>query len=144
LKLQNNSEKKNSTTKKDREDWVEFIKEPKNIYNKDENSAEKIITGNSIKKLDLHGFSLEDANKEVKKFIINSFDKNYKKLLIVTGKGSRSKTYENPYASKEMSILKNSIPEYLKKDKELSNKILKISTANKNDGGEGALYIFLK
>ena len=80
----------------------------------------------------------------VKKFILESFNSGYEKLIIVTGKGSRSKSYENPYQSKELSVLKYSIPAYIKDSKNLTSKISKISPALQRDGGEGALYIFLK
>ena len=80
----------------------------------------------------------------MKKFITDSFNNGYKKLLIVTGKGSRSKSHENPYFSEKLSVLKYSVPEYISNDEDLTNKISKISTADLNDGGEGAIYIFLK
>ena len=99
---------------------------------------------NKVQKLDLHGFSLDEANKIVKKFIIESFNHGYKKLLIVTGKGLRSKSYENPYISKKLSVLKYSVPEFINNNESLSDKISKISSANINDGGKGAIYIFLK
>ena len=99
---------------------------------------------NRVKKLDLHGFSLIEANKKVKKFIIESFDNGYKKLLIVTGKGLRSKSYDNPYVSEQLSVLKNAIPEYIKNDENLNYKISKITHADPQKGGEGALSIFLK
>ena len=92
----------------------------------------------------MHGYSLDDANNTVKKFIIESFEKNYKKLLVVTGKGSRSKSYDNPYLSEYLSVLKNSVPEYIKNDENLNHKISRISKADLKDGGEGAFYIFLK
>ena len=108
------------------------------LYSK--NNTNKKIT----KKIDLHGFSLEEANNVVKKFIINSYNLGYLKLLIVLGKGLRSKVYDDPYRSKDMNILKNSVPEYIKNNLELSDKILKISEADIKDGGQGAIYIFLK
>ena len=97
-----------------------------------------------VRKLDLHGYSLNDANKVIKKFIIESFNKRYNKLLIVTGKGLRSKTYDNPYISKNLSVLKNSVPEYIKNDENLNSIISKITQADQKDGGEGAINIFLK
>ncbi len=96
------------------------------------------------KKIDLHGLSLDNANKEVKKFIINAFDNGYEKLLIVTGKGLRSKFQENPYVSDKLSVLKHSVPEYIKNNGELIDKISKISRADQKDGGDGAFYIHLK
>ena len=85
-----------------------------------------------------------EANKTVKKFIIESFNNGYKKLLIVTGKGGRSKSRANPYLSEKLSVLKYSVPEYINNDENLINKIRKISQADLKDGGEGAIYIFLK
>ena len=136
--------KKYVTPSKDKKDWIDFTKKMDNIHAKKEDLAEQNIEMNRIKKLDLHGFSLIEANKKVKKFIIESFDNGYKKLLIVTGKGSRSKSYDNPYISEQLSILKHSIPEYIKSDENLNNKIDRISSASVKDGGEGAIYIFLK
>ena len=105
---------------------------------------EQDINVYKVPKLDLHGFSLIEANKKVKKFIIESFYNGYRKLLIITGKGSRSKSYDNPYFSEKLSVLKYSVPEYIKRDENLNSKISKISKANLDDRGEGAIYIFLK
>ena len=84
------------------------------------------------------------ANKIVKKFIIESFNNGCKKLLIVTGKGLRSKSHDNPYLSEKLSVLKYAIPEYIQNDEDLKHKVGKISKAKLKDGGEGAIYIFLK
>jgi len=92
----------------------------------------------------LHGYSLLEANKIVEKFVIESFNKEYKKILIITGKGIRSKSYDNPYLSGKLSVLKHSVPEFIKNNEDLSDKIDRISKANLKDGGEGAIYIFLK
>ena len=108
--------KKYVTPSKDKKDWIDFTKKMDNIHVKKEDLAEQNIEMNRIKKLDLHGFSLIEANKKVKKFIIESFDNGYKKLLIVTGKGLRSKSYDNPYVSEQLSVLKYAIPEYIKND----------------------------
>ena len=99
---------------------------------------------NHVPKLDLHGFSLNEANNEVKKFILESFKIGHEKILIITGKGLRSKSHKNPYLSEELSVLKNSVPDYIKSNQEISNKILKISRADQKDGGDGAFYILLK
>ena len=136
--------KKHFATPKDKNDWVNFIKNLKNINPKEEDIFRQNYKSDQIKKLDLHGLTLNEANKEVKNFINKSFESGYKKILIVTGKGSRSKTHENPYISKKFSVLKNSVPEYIRNNKELSEKISKISKANPKDGGEGAIYVFLK
>ena len=84
------------------------------------------------------------TDDDVKKFINKSFEQEYEKLIIITGKGLRSKAHEDPYRSEKMSVLKFSIPEYIKSDKDLSSKISKVSQAEVKDGGEGAIYIFLK
>ena len=136
--------KKYSVSPKDKKDWINFTEQLKDISVKDADflPANQKIT--KVRKLDLHGYSLDDANKEVKKFIIESFNQNYKNLLIVTGKGSRSKSYNNPYLSEKLSVLKYSVPEFIKNDKNLNSKVIRISAADQKDGGEGAIYIYLK
>ena len=136
--------KKHFVTSKDKEDWTAFTKQMENISAKESDILKKNIEINKIQKLDLHGFSLNEANKVVKKFITQSFDNGYKKLLVVTGKGLRSKSRSNPYLSEKLSVLKYSIPEYIKTDEDLNQKISRISKADFKDGGEGAIYIFLK
>ena len=136
--------KKYVAPSKDKKDWIDFTKKMDNIHVKKEDLVEQNIEMNRIKKLDLHGFSLIEANKKVKKFIIESFDNGYKKLLIVTGKGLRSKSYDNPYVSEQLSVLKYAIPEYIKNDENLNYKISKITQADPQEGGEGAISIFLK
>ena len=136
--------KKYFVTSKDKKDWIVFTKQMGNISAKESDILKKNIETNKVKKLDLHGFSLIESNKIVKKFIIQSFNSGYKKLLVVTGKGSRSKSYDNPYLSEKLSVLKYSVPEYIKNDENLINKISRISTADVQDGGEGAICIFLK
>ena len=121
-----------------------FTKQIGDISPKEVDLLKKITVTNKVRKLDLHGFSLIEANKTVKKFIIESFDNGYKKLLIVTGKGGRSKSRANPYLSEKLSVLKYSVPEYINNDENLINKIRTISKASLKDGGEGAIYIFLK
>ena len=136
--------KKNTVSSKDKRDWIAFTKQIGNIKPKKVDLWENNIKKNKTQKLDLHGSSLIEANEIVKKFITESFNNGYKKLLIVTGKGSRSKSYNNPYLSEKLSVLKYSIPEYIKTDEDLNQKISRISKADFKDGGEGAIYIFLK
>ncbi len=136
--------KKFIVSSKDKKDWDSFIKNINNISVKDLDIYQEKTVSHKMQKLDLHGFSLMEANKAVKGFIEKCFDKNLRKLLIVTGKGSRSKSYNNPYISEKYSVLKHAIPEFIKKDENLNKKIKKITKAEKKDGGEGALYIFLK
>ena len=141
---QTNSGKKYTVPDTDKEDWESFTENIGEITTKEVDLIKPQINTQKIKKLDLHGCSLLDANKKVEKFINQSYEYGYIKILIVTGKGSRSKSYHNPYISKEFSILKDSIPEYIKNDENLSKKILKISSAEVKDGGNGAIYVFLK
>jgi len=136
--------KKNFATSKDKKDWAVFTKQMGNIGPKEFDVPKKNVEIKKVRKLDLHGSSLIKANKIVKNFIIESFNFGYKKLLVVTGKGLRSKSYNNPYLSEKLSTLKYSIPEYIKNDENLNEKISKISRADLKDGGEGAIYIFLK
>jgi len=136
--------KKKIVTSKDKKDWVDFTKSLEDLYDKDTNFIGEKLVSNKMIKLDLHGFSLDQANKVVKKFITESYEKGLRKILVITGKGLRSTTYKNPYFSEKMNVLKYSVPEYIKNDEELFNKINKITTAEIKDGGEGAFYIFFK
>jgi len=125
-------------------DWENFTKEMGKISPKEADVSPTNISINSTSKLDLHGFSLEKSNQLVKKFIINSFKLGKKKITIVTGKGSRSKSHNNPYVSDKLSILRFSVPEFIKNNKDLNNKVFKITKADKKNGGEGAFHLFLK
>ena len=136
--------KKYSVAPKDKKDWITFTKHLVNVYDKDAAFLRQNTTVNKIGRLDLHGLSLNQANKVAKKFIIESFVQGYKKLLIITGKGLRSKAHNNPYLSEQMNVLKHSVPEFIKKDEDLFGKISRISTADLKDGGDGAFYVFLK
>ena len=136
--------KKYSASSKDKKDWADFTKQVGNISVTEDDFLEENQQINKVRKLDLHGYSLDNANKVVKKFIIESFDKGYNKLLVVTGKGLRSKSYDNPYISENLSVLKNSVPEYIKNNENLNSIINKITQADQQDGGEGAINIFLK
>jgi len=136
--------KKYIVATKDRNDWISFTKKMGSITDKEVDSVQQNLKINKVPKLDLHGLSLNEANKEVKKFIIESFQDGYKKLLIITGKGLRSKSHNNPYLSEQMNVLKHSVPEFIKNDEDLYEKISRISTADLKDGGEGAFYIFLR
>tara|TARA_B100000963_G_scaffold346688_1_gene352190 strand:- start:935 stop:1351 length:417 start_codon:yes stop_codon:yes gene_type:complete len=129
-------------SKKDKKDWENFLSNTEKLQDKELNThIEKII---SSKTLDLHGFSLEEANKEVEKFLNTCFDKGISKVVIITGKGLHSQNDKNPYMSKKFGILKYSVPEYIKNNSELMKKIKNISNAEIDDGGSGAFYIFLK
>ena len=136
--------KKYVVSSKDKKDWIDFTKQISNISLKEADFLQNNTEINKVRKLDLHGFSLSESNKIVKKFVVESFDRGYKKLLIVTGKGLRSKSYDNPYISEKFSVLRYAVPEFINNDESLNNKVRKISTADVKDGGEGAVYIFLK
>ena len=136
--------KKHVVSSKDKKDWIDFTKQISNISPKKADFLQNNTEINKVRKLDLHGFSLSESNKIVKKFVVESFDQGYKKLLIITGKGLRSKSYDNPYISEKLSILRYAVPEFINNDESLTNKVRKISTADVKDGGEGAVYIFLK
>ena len=127
---------------KDKKDWEAFLASNEKLKDKDQTEFRK--NSPDTKTLDLHGFTLEEANNKVKEFINSSYLNNVKKLIIVTGKGSHSKNYENPYVSKDLSILKYSVPEYIKKNKNLMKKIIELKEADIKDGGSGSFYIYLK
>ena len=127
---------------KDKKDWENFLSNSESLPNKDLNSKEKIAK--KIKTFDLHGFSLSDANKKVTELILDSYEKRVNKLLIVTGKGLHSQNEKDPYVSKDLGILKYSIPEFIKNNSEIMKKINAIENASIEDGGSGAFYIYLK
>ena len=127
---------------KDKKDWEEFLSSEEKLPNKDLNfKIRKIL---KIKHIDLHGFTLEQANLTITKFIDVCYKDNVSKIVVVTGKGLHSKVEKDPYVSKDLSILKYSVPEYIKNNEELMKKIIEIKDANIEDGGSGAFYIFLK
>jgi len=128
---------------KDKQDWENFLKNKEKIPNKDFVNK-KNIRNEKIKKIDLHGYTIEESNKAVKQFIQNCFDENVTKIIVITGKGLRSKNVENPYLSKDLSILKYSVPEFIESNKNLSKVIIEIADAKIEDGGSGAFYIYLK
>ena len=131
-------------SKKDKEDWNKFLSSNEKLKDKDKilEKKSKNIEKKSI--IDLHGFTLSDANKEIEKFINQSYQKGLNKLIIVTGKGLHSKNKSDPYVSNDLSILKYSVPHFIKNNENLMNKIIEIKDANINDGGSGAFYIYLK
>ena len=141
-KLKFNLKKK--PTPEDLKVWNEFTSSKETIENKDRYLDEKKTSIQKIKKIDLHGLSLDEANKKIEMLIDKYFVEGVEKIIIITGKGLRSKNINNPYVSKDLSILKNSVPEYINANSKIKNKIKSISKAEINDGGEGAFYIFLK
>ena len=139
------SEKKKNTenSNKDRKDWENFLSNREKISNKDLVNK-KNIRYEKIKKIDLHGYTIEEANNALEQFIQKSFEENVTKIIVITGKGLRSKNVENPYLSKDLSILKYSVPEYIENNKNLSQFIIETTDAKIEDGGSGAFYIYLK
>ena len=127
---------------KDKKDWEIFLSSDEKLFDKDNKLKKKSPL--KIKSIDLHGYTLDQANKFIESFIFKSYEQSINKLIVVTGKGLHSQNEKDPYVSKELSILKYSVPEFISKNKNLMNIIHEITDANIEDGGEGAFYIFLK
>jgi DNA-nicking Smr family endonuclease len=126
---------------KDKKDWENFLKDDERIPNKDFISSKK-IRHEKIKKIDLHGYSLQEANKSVESFIQKCFDNSVTKIIVITGKGLRSTNKENPYLSKDLSILKYSVPEFIENNSLLNKMIIEITDAKIEDGGRWSfLYL---
>ncbi len=127
---------------KDKLDWENFLSKEEKLENKDLTSPKnkKLKT----KSIDLHGYSLSEANKTIENLINNSYSEGVSKIIVVTGKGLHSQNDKDPYVSKQLGILKYSVPEYIKTNQNLIKKINKIEDANIMDGGSGAFYIYLK
>jgi len=132
----------NQISDKDKKDWQNFLSKKEKLPDKDNSlSKDKFIKTSEI---DLHGFTLDEANKIVEIFINKSYEQGINKIRIVTGKGLHSDNKKNPYISKDLSILKYSVPEYIKKNNDLMKLIIDFKEASSHDGGEGAFYIHLK
>ena len=129
-------------SKKDKKDWENFLSSDEKLPNKDQIFNNKKVL--QVKHIDLHGYTLEQANITIEKIINESYENHISKIIVVTGKGLHSNTEKNPYVSKDFSILKYSVPEYIENNIELMKKILEIKDADIEDGGTGAFYIFLK
>ncbi len=134
---------KDNISKNDKKEWEEYLKNPRDVFDKDNNS-ENVSIKNLRFKFDLHGYSLSDANEKVRDIITSCYEKKYREIILITGKGIHSNTEKDVYASKDLSKLRHSIPDYINSNEELSKKINKISIANKKDGGDGAIIIKLK
>ena len=141
-KLKFNLNKK--PTQEDLKVWKKFTSSKKTIENKDHYLDQTETHIPKIRRVDLHGLYLDEANRKIKILINKYFIEGVEKIIIITGKGLRSKTTDNPYVSKNLSILKNSVPDYINTNLKIKNKIKRISKAELKDGGEGAFYIFLK
>ena len=127
---------------KDKKDWNEFLNKKEKLIDKD-----IVLIKNKVSKtkiIDLHGYTLEEANKKVESIIEKSFKENISKIKIITGKGLHSQNEKNPYVSKDLSILKYSVPEFILNNTSLMKKIIEIKDAEVEDGGSGAFYVILK
>tara|TARA_B100002052_G_C15677268_1_gene504457 strand:+ start:257 stop:673 length:417 start_codon:yes stop_codon:yes gene_type:complete len=133
----------NKLSDKDKKDWEKFIKRNQKVENKDKtylNDNNKFFE----KTIDLHGYTLEEANKKISEYIENCYLNNIKKINVITGKGLRSKNIDDPYQSNDLSILKYSVPNFIKNNNQLMNKILKIDFDSVNSPSKGNFDIFLK
>ena len=127
---------------KDKKDWEDFLKKNESLPNKDKEFSNSKIK--KIKNIDLHGFTLDEANKTIEKFINDAYANKASKIIVVTGKGLHSENEKDPYVSKDLGILKYSVPEFITNNASLMNMINEITDAKIEDGGSGAFYIFLK
>ena len=133
---------KNKISDKDKKDWERFLNDKNKLTDKDLKILNKKYF--KTKSIDLHGYTLENANKTVENFIFKSYEEGISKLIVVTGKGLHSQNDKDPYVSKNLSILKYSIPEFIENNAGLMNIIYEIKNADIQDGGSGAFYIYLK
>ena len=132
----------NKLSDKDKKDWQDFLNSSEKLDSKD---VDQTINSKILERsIDLHGYTLDDANKEISNFIENCYLDRVKKINVITGKGMRSKNLDNPYQSIDLSILKHSVPEYIKSNPELMKKIIKIDFESVNSPSKGSFEIFLK
>ena len=127
---------------KDKKAWKDFLSSNEKLPNKDNKLNTSLNV--KIKHIDLHGFTLQEANKTIEKFINDSYDHNVSKIVVVTGKGLHSSVEKDPYVSKDLSILKYSVPDFIENNPDIMKKVIEIKDAEVKDGGSGAFYIFLK
>ena len=127
---------------KDKKDWEKFLSDKDPLPNKDSNLSKRKIS--KVKSIDLHGYSLNEANERIMDFILQSYNDRINKIIVITGKGIHSENEKDPYVSKDLGILKHSVPDYIKRNSELMNMINRIENAKIEEGGSGAFYIFLK
>ena len=134
--------KKKGLSEEDKKTWQDYIKDPSDIYDKDRNNKKKIRKERF--KFDLHGYTLEDANKKVREILFFCIENRFKELLLITGKGIHSTSDKDAYISKDFGKLKFSVPEFIRSNIELNKLIISINDADLKDGGEGAILIKLK
>ena len=135
--------KKKDTNQEDKKTWEDYIKNPFDIYDKDQAFSNNLKRKKRFK-FDLHGFGLDEANKKVKELILDCVEKNYKELLLITGKGIHSTNDKDTYVSKDLGKLKFSVPYFIKTDSQVNELILSVDEAATKDGGKGAILIKLK
>ena len=135
--------KKKDLSKEDKKTWETYIKNPSDLFDKEKNLFQDKKKKERFK-YDLHGYSLDEANQKVKEIIVSCANKNYREILLITGKGLHSTSDRDSYVSKEFSKLKYSVPDFIQNDNELKRLIVSISDADRIDGGEGAILIRLK
>ena len=134
--------KKSKLSDQDKKSWEDFLKNPSRIEDKEEKQTE--IKKFKRYKFDLHGLSMDEANKKVTEVIENCYEKGFSEILLITGQGHHSNLEKNVYVSRDHSTLKGTIPEFIKNNSTLFSKIIKIENASIREGGKGALIIKLK
>ena len=134
--------KKKDLSQEDKKTWEEYIKDPTDVYDKDINFRKHNRKDRFT--FDLHGFSLNEANKKVREILVSCVENKYKEILLITGKGIHSTNDKDAYVSKDFGKLKYSVPEYIRSDPELNKLIISLNEADIKDGGEGAMIIKLK
>ena len=135
--------KKKEPNQEDKKAWEEYIKNPSDIYDKDQSTFNNIKRRGRYR-FDLHGFTLNEANKKVKAIIEHCIKNKIRELLLITGKGLHSTNEKDAFISKNLGKLKHSVPEFIKTNSELNKLIVSIADADKKDGGEGAIIIKFK
>ncbi len=128
---------------KDKQDWQDFIDSSDRLENKD-NLNIKDPKRYAEKSIDLHGYSLDEANKKMTSYINECYEKGINKINVITGKGLRSKNLNDPYQSKNLSILKHSVPNFIKNNNQLMSKIINIDFEAVENPSKGNFDIFLK
>ena len=135
--------KKKDLTQEDKKAWESYIEDPSDVYDKDQDLSSYIKRKKRFK-FDLHGFSLEDANKKVEEVLLYCIKNKYKELLLITGKGIHSTNGQDVFISEDYGKLKYSVPNFVKSNGDLNKLVISIEDAQKDDGGEGALLFKLR
>ena len=135
--------KKKNLSEEDKKTWENYTKRPSDVYDKEKNFSINNTRKDRFK-FDLHGFTLDEANKKVRAIILSCVKEKYKEILLITGKGLHSTTDNDAYVSKDLSKLKFSVPEFINNNNELGVHVLSVCEANIKDGGSGAILVKLK